>query len=149
MVIDEQSKYSDGAFQIFKDGPNPNPLFKVTRNGHVTIGTGNIDTNYKLAVNGKMRAKEIVCETGWSDFVFEDDYDLPTLKEVEDHIEKHGHLKDIPSAAEVEANGVSLGEMDSKLLQKIEELTLYIIELKKENDKQQTLIESLLSKQTN
>lgn len=101
MVIDEQSRYADGSFQIFKDAPNSNPLFMVTRNGHVAIGTGNINTNYKLAVNGKMRAKEVVVETGWSDFVFEEDYYLPTLGEVEQHIKEKGQLKDIPSAKDV------------------------------------------------
>ncbi|MGS2741703.1 hypothetical protein [Sinomicrobium sp. M5D2P17] len=100
--------------------------------GNVGIGTTNPGT-WKLAVNGKIRAKEIKVETGWSDFVFEEHYALPTLEEVEQHIKEKGHLKDIPSAKEVEANGIFLGEMDAKLLQKIEELTLYMIELKKEN----------------
>ena len=68
---------------------------------------------------------------GWSDFVFFKDYKLPTLKEVENHIKEKGHLKDIPSAKEVEKNGFFLGEMDAKLLQKIEELTLYTIEQEK------------------
>ena len=87
---------------------------------------------------------------GWSDFVFFKDYKLPTLKEVENHIKEKGHLKDIPSAKEVEKNGFFLGEMDAKLLQKIEELTLYTIqqqkEIKKEkvqNKKQQKEIEEL------
>lgn len=96
------------------------------------IGIGTMDPgDWKLAVNGKIRAKEIKVETGWADFVFEDNYDLPTLEEVEQHIQEKGHLKDIPSAKEVEKNGVMLGEMDAKLLQKIEELTLYMIELNK------------------
>ena len=99
-------------------------------NGNVGIGTENPGA-WKLAVNGKIRAKEVKVETGWSDFVFEEDYDLPTLEEVEEHIKTEGHLKDIPSATQVEENGILLGEMDSKLLQKIEELTLYMIELNK------------------
>lgn len=101
--------------------------------GNVGIGTASPD-NYKLAVNGAIRSKEIVVETGWSDFVFEDDYPLPSLSEVEQHIKAHKHLPGIPSAKEVEAHGVSLGQMQSKLLQKIEELTLYVIDLKKENE---------------
>ena len=64
--------------------------------------------------------------------MFEDDYDLWSLKEVEAYIEENGHLPDIPSAKEVEENGVKVGEMEAKLLQKIEELTLYVIALKKE-----------------
>ncbi|AXT61198.1 hypothetical protein D1816_12855 [Aquimarina sp. AD10] len=103
--------------------------------GNVGIGTTNTGS-WKLAVNGKIRAKEIKVETGWSDFVFFDDYQLPTLHEVENHIKEKGHLKDIPSAKEVEKNGILLGEMDSKLLQKIEELTLYTIQQEKQLDKQ-------------
>lgn len=102
----------------------------ILTNGNIGIGTENFGS-WKLAVNGKIRAKEVKVETGWSDFVFEDAYDLPTLEEVEEHIKTEGHLKDIPSAKEVEENGILLGEMDSKLLQKIEELTLYMIELNK------------------
>jgi hypothetical protein len=105
-------------------------VFTVTTLGNVGIGTVN-PNGWKLAVNGKIRAKEIKVETGWSDFVFENDYKLPTLKEVEKYIKEKGHLKDIPSAKEVEMNGVFLGQMDSKLLQKIEELTLYTIQQEK------------------
>ncbi|NQY01563.1 MAG: hypothetical protein HRT70_10675 [Flavobacteriaceae bacterium] len=108
----------------------------------VGIGTTNPGA-WKLAVNGSVRAKEIKVETGWADFVFYDDYTLPTLEEVENHIKAKGHLKDIPSAAEVGANGILLGEMNSKLLQKIEELTLYVIAQDKENKSQQADIEAL------
>jgi hypothetical protein len=103
----------------------------VNKYGKVGIGTTN-PGSWELAVNGKIRAKEIKVETGWSDFVFENNYKLPTLREVEKHIKEKGHLKDIPSANEVKKNGIFLGEMDSKLLQKIEELTLYTIQQEKE-----------------
>ncbi|TSE03622.1 hypothetical protein [Aquimarina algiphila] len=103
----------------------------INHSGNVGIGTINPES-WRLAVNGKIRAKEIKVETGWSDFVFYDNYKLPTLSEVESHIKQKGHLKDIPSAKEVEKNGIFLGEMDSKLLQKIEELTLYTIQQQKE-----------------
>ncbi len=99
--------------------------------GKVGIGTSNPGA-YKLAVNGSIRAKECVIETGWSDFVFEADYELRSLEEVETYIAENGHLPEIPSAEEVVKNGVKLGEMDSKLLMKIEELTLYVIALQKE-----------------
>src|SRR5690606_31369179 len=105
-------------------------LFSDINTGNVGIGTI-APGNWKLAVNGEIRAKEIKVETGWSDFVFKNDYALPTLEEVEKHIKEKGHLKDIHSAKEVEENGIYLGEMDSKLLKKIEELTLYIIEQNK------------------
>lgn len=103
----------------------------IQQNGAVGIGTTNPNSNFKLSVNGKIRAKEIKVETGWSDFVFYKDYKLPSLLEVENHIKNKGHLKDIPSAKEVEKNGIFLGEMDAKLLQKIEELTLYTIQQEK------------------
>lgn len=69
---------------------------------------------------------------GWSDFVFKKEYKLPTLEEVENHIAEKGHLENIPSEEEVLKNGINLGEMNAKLLQKIEELTLYVIEMKKD-----------------
>ncbi len=102
-------------------------LFVDKSNGHVGIGTTTNHPDFELSVNGKVQAKEIKVHTGWSDFVFYDDYKLPTLKEVETHIQEKGHLKDIPSAAVVAKEGIFLGEMNSKLLQKIEELTLYTI----------------------
>jgi len=76
----------------------------------------------------------VIVNTGWSDFVFDDDYHLMSLKHLEQFINDNRHLPEIPSAKEVEANGISLGTMDAKLLQKIEELTLYIIELQKQID---------------
>ena len=110
------------------------------------VGIGITTPDEKLAVNGNIHTKEVRVDlTGWSDFVFEKEYKLPTLKEVEKHIKEKGHLKDIPSAKHVEENGILLGNMDAKLLQKIEELTLYILQ-------QQNKIEQLgkrISKQEN
>ena len=105
----------------------------LTNAGNVGIGTANPGT-YKLAVVGKIRAFEVVVETGWSDFVFADDYPLMPLPEVEAYIQAHKHLPDIPSEKEVAENGVSLGQTQALLLQKVEELTLYMIDLKKENE---------------
>ncbi len=88
-----------------------------------------------VAINGKLYAEEIIVQDpAWSDFVFEEDYSLKPLNEVEQFIKTNKHLPEIPSEKEVKENGVSLGEMQSKLLQKVEELTLYMIDLKKEND---------------
>jgi hypothetical protein len=110
--------------------------------GNVGIGTTN--PTEKLSVNGNIRAREIRVETGnWPDYVFSNDYSLPDLKEVEKYISRNGHLEGIPSAAQVERNGVELGDLNKKLLQKIEELTLHMIILEKKNDKQQKELDKL------
>jgi len=127
---------NQSTFYTLSDDGAGNVLMSLPKdNSYVTIGTDSyedgIDT-YLLSVNGKVRAEGVKVYTDWADFVFEKEYVLPTLKEVEKHIEVHGHLKDIPSANTVEENGIELGEMNKLLLQKIEELTLYVIALNKE-----------------
>lgn len=100
--------------------------------GTVGIGTAPPNANnFRLAVNGDIRGKELIVESGWSDFVFSPDYKLLSIKEVEEYIIKNGHLKDIPPASHVQQNGVGLAETNMRLLQKVEELMLYIIELNK------------------
>ncbi len=96
------------------------------------VGIGTVSSGEKLSVNGKIRAKEVKVEaTNWPDYVFERGYELPALSETERHIKEKGHLPGIPSAKEVKENGVELGEMNKKLLEKIEELTLHLIEMEK------------------
>lgn len=118
---------SDAFLDIFY-GTTQHMTFKW--NTGIGIGTNN--PQYKLDVNGTIRAKEIKVETGWADFVFADDYQLPSLGDVETYIKTQGHLPGIPTEAEVKKNGTNLGEMNVKLLQKIEELTLYMIQQNKE-----------------
>lgn len=113
---------------------------------NVAIGTIN-PGNYKLAVEGIIGAREIkVTLDTWSDFVFNTDYKLRSLNEVEHFIKTNKHLPEIPSEKEVKEQGISLGEMNAKLLQKIEELTLYMIELKKGNDDLRKRIELVENK---
>ena len=105
------------------------------RNKEGDLGIGTTDTKgFKLGVNGKIAATEVkvALYDNWPDYVFDNEYTLPTLKEVESHIMEKGHLEDIPSAVEVAENGIMLGSMNAKLLQKIEELTLYTIAQEKE-----------------
>ncbi|QLE02013.1 hypothetical protein HX109_10775 [Galbibacter sp. BG1] len=126
----------------FRHGLNGDPSIIFTDDGNMGIGIIS-PGSWKLAVNGKIRAKEIKVETsGWSDFVFDEGYNLPKLDEVEKHIQEKGHLKDIPSAEEVSENGIFLGEMNAKLLQKIEELTLYVIEQNKRIEKLESKLEN-------
>uniref|UniRef100_UPI004025B03F hypothetical protein n=2 Tax=Bacteroidales TaxID=171549 RepID=UPI004025B03F len=114
--------------------------------GNVGIGTENPQN--KLDVNGTIRAKEILVESNWADFVFEQNYKLPTLREVEEHIKEKGRLPNVPSEQEVKTNGINVGETNALLLQKIEELTLYVIQQQKAMEQQQKEIEELKSKIT-
>lgn len=106
------------------------------------------DANYALAVSGGILTTEVLVKevTEWYDFVFDDSYKLATFNELEDYIDKNGHLPDMPSEKEVLNDGYNMVEMDGLLLKKIEELTLYAIELNKLVEKQQEIIESLQSK---
>ena len=100
-----------------------------------------------LDVFGTIHAHEVkVDNTGQPDFVFAPTYRLRPLTEVEKYVKANNHLPEIPSAAEVAQNGLSLGDMQNKLLQKVEELTLYMIELKKENEALKEKIEKLSTK---
>ncbi len=121
----------------------------ILTNSNIGIGTNSFTDGaktYRLSISGNMRAHEIKVYTDWADFVFEKDYKLPTLEDVELFINENGHLKDIPSNEEVEENGIEVGEMNKLLLQKIEELTLYLIEQNKEIVDMKKQIEALKSK---
>ncbi len=101
-------------------------MVMAINDGRVGIGTTN--PTHKLAVNGAIKAKEVIVETtGWSDYVFADDYRLAPLSEVEAHIAANKHLPGIPSASEVAQKGVNLGDVQAALLAKVEEITLHLI----------------------
>jgi hypothetical protein len=122
------------AYQWFTGGASaaPNEKMRIMENGNVGIGT--MTPTHKLAVNGTIRAKEVIVDTGWADYVFDEEYRLAPLSEVEAHIKTAKHLPGIPSAAEVAEHGVSMGDMQAKLLSKVEELTLHLIAQEKRLD---------------
>jgi len=100
--------------------------------GSVSIGTPNIDPNSVINANGTIRSKKVKVEaTDWPDYVFEPNFQLRPLHELESYIKVNKHLPEVPSAQEVEKDGLDLGQMDATLLKKIEELTLYTIEQEK------------------
>ena len=113
------------------DHPNRDEL--VIQDGAVGINTSYIPSGYALAINGRVLSTEVkvLLRSAWGDFVFDDTYELEPLEEVEEYIEENNHLPGIPSAKEVQEEGVELGEMVRLQMIKIEELTLHIIELNK------------------
>jgi len=116
--------------------------------GNVGIGTTN--PTEKLSVNGKIRAKEIKVEaSNWPDYVFEEGYDVGTLQKLESYIKANKHLPGMPSAKEVETNGIAVSEMLKLQQQKIEELTLYLIDKDKKIDALIKRVESLEENKTN
>lgn len=111
------------------------------------VAIGNVDTNpkdYQLFVEKGILTEQVkvaVKSTGeWSDYVFEEDYNLMTIEELENYVSKNKHLPNVPSAEEVVKNGIDMAQMDAKLLEKIEEAYLYIIELKQEVEQLKTQI---------
>ena len=118
--------------------------------GKVGIGTYNTPGNYKLYVDNGILAERVKVATigtaGWADYVFDEDYELRSLEEVEAYVKAHHHLPNVPSESELAQNGFDLAEMDAKLMEKIEELTLYLIDMKKQNESQDELVKNLIQK---
>ena len=103
----------------------------ITPEGKVGIGKAN--PSDELEVNGRVHAKSVKVDLeGWADFVFKPEYNLPSLQQIEAYIKQNGHLEGIPSEEEALTSGIDLGQMNTLLLQKVEELTLHIIEKDKE-----------------
>jgi hypothetical protein len=123
---------ASNALTVLKNGNigigNINPTEKLIVNGNVGIGTSSTGS-YRLAVEGKVGAREVVVtNASWADFVFDTNYKLVPLNEIKEFVKVNKHLPEIPTAAEIEKNGLSVGEIQTKQMQKIEELTLYLIQ---------------------
>lgn len=118
--------------------------------GQVAIGTTNFsgDANAKLIVNGKIHANEVEITTmDWADFVFDPQYQLMSTEDLEAYILANKHLPDVPAEQDVIDNGINVGEMNKILLQKIEELTLYMLQQQKQIEEQQQAIDNLTNQQ--
>ena len=125
--------YTTGNYPL-SFGTNSAQRMIINASGNVGIGTTAPGT-FKLAVEGTIGARKVIVQTSsWADYVFNDDYKLMSLKELDNYIQKNKHLPDVPSAKEVERNGVDLGDNQAVLLKKIEELTLYILDQQKQID---------------
>lgn len=139
-----------------ENGDTHTAFLTITRDGNIGIGKTSPDS--KLVVDGMIRSTEVRVETtvmsrevkvktDWADFVFEKAYGLRSLTDVEQFIHTNKHLPDIPSAKEVQQNGLALGEMQTKMMQKIEELTLYLIEANKQIEQLKLEVKQLKSQQ--
>ncbi len=123
----------------------------ITMNAKLSINTSSRFADgyeYALAVSGGILTTEVLVKevTEWYDYVFDDNYKMKSISELERYIDENGHLPDMPSESEVLNKGYGLVEMDGLLLKKIEELTIYTIELHKIIENQQKIIEILQSK---
>jgi hypothetical protein len=123
----------------------------ATNGSNISYATGNVgigttSPNQKLTVNGTIYGKEVKVDLAvpGPDYVFEKEYDLMSLEDTKAYIDANKHLPEVPSAKEMEKNGVQLGEMNMLLLKKVEELTLYSIEQNKKLNEQQELIQGLI-----
>ncbi|MEM8527031.1 MAG: hypothetical protein AAGG68_20495 [Bacteroidota bacterium] len=133
------------AIELDPNGNTGAEAFVVGANGF--FSTGSPDVYAKIDMNGVETIEAKVQATvAAPDYVFAKDYDLRSLEEVEAYINENSHLPEIPSAAEFEADGIQLGKMSFDLLKKVEELTLYMIELKKENEALKVRVEQLEDK---
>ncbi|MBB6269845.1 putative coiled-coil protein SlyX [Pedobacter cryoconitis] len=139
-------------WQWFADGNKANlynttynsNLMSITETGNVGIGVAN--PTQRLAVNGNILAKEITVSStssDWPDYVFDPEYSLTSLPQIERFIQLNRHLPGVPSASTVEKEGINIGSHQATLLKKIEELTLYIIEQNKKTEKQEKKLAEL------
>jgi hypothetical protein len=140
---------------MFEFGNPSSPTMVVADNGMAvvqgTVGIGTSSpcansyapTNCKLSVAGAIQAQLVVVNSGWSDYVFSPGYRLRPLNEVSAFIQANHHLPDIPSEAEVKEKGVDLGDMQAKLLAKVEELTLHMIQAEERSERLERQVQAL------
>jgi hypothetical protein len=127
---------NNGAVSTLYFNNDGGDLAMCVASGNVMIGTTTPATGYILSVDGKGMFEEVKVQlsSNWPDYVFDKNYKLPSLYALESSIKAKKHLPGIPSAAEVKKEGILVGDMQTKMMEKIEELTLYIISLQKQID---------------
>lgn len=126
-IVGVDQMVGSGGFSIIDRLNADARRLSIHQNGNVGIGTTN--PTEKLAVNGAIRAKSVVVDSGWADYVFESDHELMTLESTKEYIREHKRLPGFPSASEVSSKGVDLAQANVMLLAKVEELTLHLIAL--------------------
>lgn len=133
LIIGNEFKYAGNDIKFTTTAPSESGASTkliIKNDGNIGIGTETPDA--KLAVNGDIHSKEVRIDlNNWPDYVFDENYNLPTIIEAEQHIQEKGYLINMPSAQAIETNGLQLGEVTRLQQEKIEELMLYIIELNK------------------
>lgn len=126
------------------------PNAKLHLNGAMLIGNNSsrIATGYQMSVDGRIMAEEVTVQnsTAWPDYVFDPAYKLMPLEELAQAIDQQRHLPNIPSALEVQEKGIELGDMNRRLMEKVEELTLYVIELHRKNEALAQQVKALASR---
>ena len=142
-------------YTLISAGHEDHETFVVKGNGKVEIGNGagtnerripiSPDNDYLLSVDGKIVAREIVvtANSQWADYVFDEEYPLMAIDKLERYIQENKHLPDIPTTKDVEKQGINVGDMQTLLLKKVEELTRYIIEINTKNQQLQQQIHNL------
>lgn len=129
------ARSNDGIILTTGNGNVDSEKFQLENNGKVSIGNVPTPGTYRLYVKDGILTEKLhialANSAEWADYVFSDDYELLPLPQVESFIDKHHHLPNLPSAEDLVETGINVAKMDSKLLEKIEELTLYVIDLNK------------------
>lgn len=156
LFVNASLKFEGGVFKIGKtfNGGNividantssSSKRFYLSKANQFNFGTGIFATGYTLSVEGKVIATDFttLAVSSWPDYVFRDDYRLRPLSEVQAFIREHKHLPDIPSAAQIEKEGIPLGDMSKRLMEKVEELTLYILRQQQQIDELKKQVEGL------
>ncbi|MBR5602599.1 MAG: hypothetical protein IKW51_00090 [Bacteroidales bacterium] len=153
IILEPVNSSKKAYFQIYDDKhkivvSREEGMSFMSQNDKIVLEAADVDINAKLSVRDGILTSEVLVKevTEWHDYVFYDDYDLKSISDLEYYINANGHLPDMPSEKDIINNGYGMVEMDGLLLKKIEELTLYTIELHKLIENQQKIIETLQSK---